>query len=330
MFADQPFVPLPGLSNGHVMTLAAWARRRSYPGLPSLDVRFIRVSADTQVRADCYWQPHRHDRSTLLGLHGLEGSSEAHYMQGVAHKAWRLGWNVVLLNQRNCGDTEHLTPGLYHSGLTADPVVVLRTLMRDDRLTSFAIVGYSLGGNLTLKLAAELADSPDLPVYAVAAVSPTIDLALCVDAIGWRQNALYQWNFVRNLKARMRRKDAAFPGVYDLARLNAVRTIRAFDDAYTAPSNGFGTAANYYALNSARRTLASVRIPALVIAAADDPFVPASQFTDDDVRDNANVTMCLQQHGGHCGFIGRAADGHDGYWAESAAVDFVTSHAVRS
>jgi len=325
MFADPVFVPARALSQGHLMTIYAWARRRRHPGLPAPEIRFPRVDAESQVRADCYWQADRSVCPTLLGLHGLEGSSEAHYMRGVAHKAWRRGWNVVLLNQRNCGNTEHLAPGLYHSGLSADPIAVLRDLVATEGLTRIAVVGYSLGGNLALKLAGELADAPDLPIVAVAAVSPTIDLSLCVDAIEWRRNALYQWNYLSGLKARMRRKARAFPGRFDLAPLRAIHTIRQFDEAYTAPLHGFGTAANYYTLASARRVINRIRIPALIIAAEDDPFVPISQFQGDDVRANPQVHVSLQRHGGHCGFIGPAMPGDDGYWAEATAVDFVTT-----
>lgn len=324
-FADPQFAPARGLSNGHLMTIAAWARRRRLPRLPRPQTRFIAVDADSQVRADCFWQSSRPGAPTLLGLHGLEGSSEAHYMRGLADKAWARGWNVVLLNQRNCGGTEHLSPGLYHSGLTADPIAVLRTLHAEMRLTRIAIAGYSLGGNLTLKLAGEAGATPDLPIVAVAAVSPTIDLALCVDAIEQPANVLYQWNFVRGLKARMRRKAALWPGRFDLAPLDRIRTIRQFDDAYTAPSHGFGTAANYYELASALRVVDRIQVPALIVAAADDPFVPASQFTGDAVRSNPMLTVSIQSHGGHCGFIARSTEAYDGYWAEARVVDFLTA-----
>ena len=312
------------------MTIYAWARRRRYPGLPTPEIRFPRVDAESQVRADCYWQSDRSACPTLLGLHGLEGSSESHYMRGVAHKAWRQGWNVVLLNQRNCGHTEHLAPGLYHSGLTADPIAVLRGLIATEGLTAVAVFGYSLGGNVALKLAGELDEAPDLPIVAVAAVSPSIDLSLCVDAIEWPQNALYQWNYLFCLKARLRRKARAFPGRFDLAPLRAIRTIRQFDDAYTAPLHGFGTAANYYALASAKRVIDRIRIPVLIIAAEDDPFVPISQFQGDDVRANPHVRVSIQRYGGHCGFLGPAMPDSDGYWAEAAVVDFVTATARAS
>ncbi len=324
MFAESTFVPARGLSAGHVITIYAWARGRTYPGLPSPETRLIRVDAESQVRADCYWQNDRKASPTLLCLHGLEGSSEKHYMRGLAHKALRRGWNVVLLNQRNCGGTEHLTPGLYHSGLTADPVAVIRALVADEGLSTFSVAGYSLGGNIAIKLAGELPDHSDLPVVSVAAVCPTIDLALCSDALQWRQNLLYQLNFLKGLKARMRRKAAAFPGRYDLAPLDRIRTIREFDDTYTAPAHGFGTAARYYELASALRVVSRISIPALIIAAHNDPFVPVSQYLGDEIRSNPNVHVSLQRHGGHCGFVGRPTADSDGYWAEQTAVDFVT------
>lgn len=322
-----PFVPRRGLTNGHVMTVFAWASKRRFPQLPAPESRLIRVADDTQVLAHCYWQPERSVARTVVVLHGLEGSSAVHYMRGVANKAWTAGWNVVLLNQRNCGGTEHLTPGLYHSGLTDDPKAVIRTLAVTDRLTDFAVVGYSLGGNLTVKLAAEAADEPDLPVRAAVAVCPTIDLDRCVRTIERRSNVVYQFNFVRNLRARMRRKAVAWPGRFDLTPLDRIWTIRRFDDVYTAPYHGFGDASNYYRLASATRIVDRVRIPLLIMAAEDDPFVPADQFRIDVIRANANISVEIARHGGHCGFVGVPDPSHgaDGYWAETQAMAFLSS-----
>ena len=320
----QPFVPRRWLANGHAMTVFAWARRREFPDLPTPEDRLIRVAADTQVLAHCFWQSGRASRPTLLALHGLEGSTEAHYMRGLADKAWHRGWNAVLLNQRNCGGTEQLTPGLYHSGLTADPRAVIQALVRDDGLDRIGIVGYSLGGNLAVKLAGELGHSPDLPVVAVAAVSPTIDLDLCVRAIERRVNFPYQWNFVRNLKARMRRKVSLWPGAFDLRPLDRIWTIRQFDDVYTAPFHGFKGAADYYFRASATRAVDRIRIPTLILTAADDPFVPPAQFREPHVRGNEHVAVRVESHGGHCGFAGKPS-GDDGYWAETTAINFLAS-----
>ena len=320
-----PFVPRRWLANGHAMTVFAWARRREFPGVPAPESRLIRTAPDTQVLAHCFWQPARAAAPTVLVLHGLEGSSQAHYMRGLAAKAWRRGWNAVLLNQRNCGGTEHLTPSLYHSGLTEDPREVMRTLAREEGLARFGVIGYSLGGNLTVKLAAEAAQLPNVPIIASVAISPTIDLETCVRAIERRQNIAYHFNFVRNLKARMRRKVALWPGSFDLGPLQSMWTIRRFDDVYTAPSHGFGGATNYYFQASAMRVVEQIQTPLLILAAEDDPFVPASQFREAPVQGNRHVTVRLERHGGHCGFAGDPAADDDGYWAESTALSFLGS-----
>jgi uncharacterized protein len=331
MVADRPrlsaapFAARRWLKNGHAMTVYAWARPRSFPALPPAEPRLIRVTPDTQVLAHCYWQPDRSGRPTILALHGLEGSSGAHYMRGLADKAWRRGWNAVLLNQRNCGGTEQLTPGLYHSGLTDDPRAVMRALAASERLKAFGVVGYSLGGNLTVKLAGELAEHPDVPILAVAAISPTIELEVCVRAIERRVNIAYEWNFVRHLKARMRRKAVCWPHAFDLAPLDRIRTIREFDEVYTAPYHGFDGASDYYHRASAMRVADRIRIPALVITAEDDPFVPSAQFREPAIAGNRSITLRLEHDGGHCGFVAAATAGNDTYWAEARAIEFLAS-----
>src|SRR5688572_11986562 len=196
------------------MTIYAWGRRRRFPDLPPAVIRYFDVAHDARVLAHCHWQQQPAAHPTLIVLHGLEGSSEAHYMRGMAAKAWARGFNVVRLNQRNCGGTEHLSHGLYHSGLTADPLFVLRELIERDALTRIAIAGYSLGGNLALKLAGELGTAAPPELKAVCGVSPVIELESCVRAIERRENLIYQWNFVRNLRGRIRRKARAFPNVW--------------------------------------------------------------------------------------------------------------------
>jgi predicted alpha/beta-fold hydrolase len=282
------------------------------------------VASDARVLAHCHWHPRPSDRPTILLLHGLEGSSLAHYICGISDKAWAAGWNVVRLNQRNCGDTEHLSRGLYHSGLTHDPLVVLRELIDVDRLPALAVAGYSLGGNLTLKLAGELGEAAPPQLKAVCAVSPTMDLAACVEALERKANLLYEWNFVRNLKARMKRKLAAWPGIFDLSPLAAVRTVRQFDEAFTAPHHGFRDAADYYYRASAMRVIDRVRVPTLIITAEDDPFVPSVPFRDPAVTRNPNITVVVTPSGGHCAYVEPASGDYDGYWAEREIVRFTS------
>ena len=320
------FVPRPSLQSGHKMTLFSWANPRYFPRLPAPARRYFDVDQDARVVADCHWQPRPWTRPTLVALHGLNGSSEAHYMRGLAAKAFARGMNVVRLNQRNCGDTEHLSAGLFHSGLTSDAAYVIDELITVDGLTPIAVAGYSLGGNLALKLAGEYGDDAPQAVRAVAAVSPIIEIGECVRALERPANVLYQWNFVRDLKRRMRRKDRFRPGLFDVTKLGDIRTVREFDEAYTAPYFGFKDAEDYYHRASAMRIIDRVRLPSLVITAEDDPFVPSQPFRDPKVTGNPHIHLVICEHGGHCGFVGPPASEDDGYWAERQIVDFVERH----
>lgn len=307
------------------MTVFCWAARRRF-SLPAPEARLIQVTPDTQVLAHCYWQPERASRPAILALHGLEGSSTAHYMLGIADKALRAGFNAILLNQRNCGGTEHLGPGLYHSGLIEDAALVIRQVAQTDGITRVFAAGYSLGGNLALRLAGTHPPA-DLPTLkGVCAVSPVLDLEACVRALERRSNFVYQWNFVRNLKGRLRRKHAHFPGRFDMSRLDAIRTVRQFDAAYTAPSFGFSSAEDYYHRAAALRVVDRIQVPALVITAEDDPFVPYASFHDPAIAGNPNVTLLVTKHGGHCGFLADRNGSDDGYWAERQIIDFAAGN----
>jgi predicted alpha/beta-fold hydrolase len=312
-------------AGGHRMTIYTWARPRRFPRLPRPEPRYFDVAPNARVLALCYWQAERRCCPTLLALHGLEGSATAHYMQGIADKGYGSGMNMVLLNQRNCGGTEHLSETLYHSGLTQDPRFVLEELIALDGLDRLAVAGYSLGGNLALKLAGEY--GPDAPpaLRAVGVVSPTMDLAVCVDALERAANRVYEWNFVRNLKSRLRRKARHFPRRFDLSRLRHVRTVREFDDVYTAPHFGFGTAERYYREASSARVVERIAVPTLVLSAADDPFVPPEQFDLPALRDNPHVTVAVTSNGGHCGYLDEGTC-DDGYWAERTLVGFAARH----
>jgi len=305
------------------MTLYSWGNPRYFPQLPTPVRRYFDVARGTRVLADCHWQSSPWEHATLIALHGLNGSSDAHYMRGLAAKAFARGMNVVRLNQRNCGDTEHLSTGLFHSGLTADAAHVIDELIRVDGITAIGVAGYSLGGNLALKLAGEYGTHAPAALRAVAAVSPIIEISLCTKALERPENWLYEWNFVRDLKRRMRRKEQCHPGNFDLTKLAAVRTVREFDETYTAPYFGFRSAEDYYHRASAMRLVHRIAVPALIIASDDDPFVPSAPFHDPKVTRNPHIDLRLSAHGGHCGFVGDPTGVDDGYWAEDQIVTFV-------
>lgn len=315
------YEPRKPLRNGHLMTIYAWGRPRAFPDLPEPSERLFEVAPGTRVLGHCHWQRDRRS-PLLLALHGLEGSSRAHYMRGLAHKAWRAGFSVILLNQRNCGDTEHLADGLYHSGLTGDAAHVIEEVARDEGVERVVVAGYSLGGNLALKLAGEHGVDAPPQLRGVCAVSPVMELSECVGALERRQNLVYQWNFVRGLKARMRRKAQCHPGRFSLEPLRQIRTVREFDEVYTAPHFGFRDASDYYHRASAMRVIDRIRVPALIITAEDDPFVPTAPFRDPRVTGNPHIQVIVTRHGGHCGFLSEARNGDDGYWAENRVIGF--------
>jgi predicted alpha/beta-fold hydrolase len=321
------FVPRRRLGHGHLMTVFCWAAHRRF-SLPQPEARLVQVTSDTRVLADCYWLPERAARPTILALHGLEGSSTAHYMLGIADKALRAGCNAVLLNQRNCGGTEHLGPGLYHSGLIEDAALLIRQLSERDGVSCLVAAGYSLGGNLALRLAGTYAPS-DLPALkGVCAISPVLDLEACIGALERKVNVIYQWNFVRNLKNRMRRKEAHHPGRFDLSRLGAIRSVRQFDAAYTAPYFGFASAEDYYHRAAALRVIDRIQVPTVIITAEDDPFVPHQSFRNPALAGNPNIGLVVTKHGGHCGFLAAPdGEGDDGYWAERQIVEFAARFA---
>jgi hypothetical protein len=323
------YVPKRWLANGHRMTIYTWGRPRRLSRLPRPEARVFQVAPDARVLAKCHWQSARRTRPTLLLLHGLEGSADAHYMRGIADKAFTAGFNVVRLNQRNCGGTDHLSVGVYHSGLTSDPRAVVDELVGRDALGSICVAGYSLGGNLALKLAGELGSDGPGAVKAFVAVSPTLDLTACVGALERPSNWLYERNFVQALKRRIRRKSRLYPAAYPLDPLRRIRTVRQFDDAYTAPMSGYRDAADYYHRASALRVVDRVRRPTLVLTAGDDPFIPVEPFRDPALTRNPAITVLVTPHGGHCGFVAatRKGRGDDGYWAEHLIIRFAAEHA---
>ncbi len=311
------------------MTLAGRFWPRSLERLPLPAARYFEVEPGIRLLAHCHWQPEPGRRPAIVIVHGLEGSSDSRYVTGTAEKAWVAGFNVVRMNQRNCGGTEALAPTLYNSGLSGDYRAVVRELAEHDGLREIFLAGFSMGGNLVLKAAGEMGrEAPATGAFAgVAAVCPALDLAACVDAIHEPRNAFYERYFVRNLIQRYRRKVELFPQQFALNGVERVRTIREFDDVITAPYCGYGDAVNYYDRASAKHVLAAIAVPALVITAQDDPMVPHASVRRAELVGNSHITLLDPQYGGHCAFISRhGGRGHqdrdERFWAECRIVEF--------
>ena len=315
------YTPHRLLGNGHVMTIAGNFWPRPALELPCSAVEVVVDERDgSRVLCHCHWQQEPQQHLTLILVHGLEGSSHSGYIQGVTGRAWKAGCNVVRMNMRNCGGTELLTPTLYHSGLSGDVAAVVRHFSRLHALRQVALVGYSMGGNLVLKMAGEWGSAA--PLCGVAAVCPAIDLAAGSDTLHEAQNRLYEWRFLRGLLARFRRKAALFPEIYTTTEVGPVRSIRDFDDRILARYSEFDSAADYYHRAASARVVDRITVPTLILQAQNDPFIRMLPETRGKILSNPAIHLVETRHGGHCAYLSRD-DGEEVHWAEAALIRFL-------
>ena len=302
-----PFDPL--FRNPHLQTILAhyWKRpdvRARHP----LRNRLYCTEPEVRVLVQSQ-EPEGPAAGDLVMVHGLEGSGSAGYMHSMATAALRAGFRVHRFHMRTCGGTERYCQTLYHAGLTSDLLAVLR------ELPPAFLVGFSLGGNVVLKLAGELGEAARPFIRGVCAVSTPLDLHACARRISDPENRLYEARFVRRMRARLLATGRYAPG--DFAGL---RTVMDIDERITAPSFGFGTARHYYQTQSAIGFLSGVRVPALLIQSKDDPLVPFSIFGSESVRRNPCVRLMATEHGGHLGFLGRHPRR---FWADAAVMEWI-------
>jgi predicted alpha/beta-fold hydrolase len=321
------------LHGGHVQTVASFLIQRHFH-VPAPEERLIEVAPGVRLLCHCHWQADRTHALTLIIVHGLEGSSGSQYMLGLTEKALAAGMNVIRYNQRNCGGTDALAPVLYHSGLSSDVAAVAREVMARDGVLRLALVGFSMGGNLVLKLAGEWGSEGPPQFRAVAACCPAIDLAMSSDTLHKLSNRLYEKYFLRALRRRMIQKARLFPDHFDSSRLRGLQSLREFDDQVTAYYCGFAGVDDYYDRASAAHGLEQIAVPTLVLHAANDPFIRITAETRRKIFSNPNISFLETSDGGHCAFVGQPfrsgarvrnqSDGrYDGYWAEHEIVNFL-------
>jgi len=317
------FKPRGGLRNGHLQTIVGNFFPRPPFTLPSVAEEVEVDPADgSRVLCHCHWQPAPGSRLTLILVHGLEGSSDSRYIRGVAARAWAAGCNVVRMNMRNCGGTDLLTPTLYHSGLSADVGAVIRHFAKRHELRRVALVGYSMGGNMVLKLAGEWGAMA--PLCAVAAVCPAINLAVGSDALHEPANRAYELHFLRGLMRRFRRKAELFPHIYEPQKIGPVRSIREFDDKILARYWRFRDADDYYDRASSAHVVDRIAVPTLVLQAKDDPFIRLLPETRAKLVANPAIRFVETSHGGHCAFLS-SDSGDDIHWAEATVIRHLLS-----
>src|SRR6185312_1181486 len=310
----RPFQPL--VRNAHLLTIAAnfWPREIDETRFPP-HRRVYHTDANTGILV-LEHQPLETQGQILL-LHGLEGSSNAGYFKSFAQDALLRGFGIHRSNMRTCGGTETLSETMYHSGLTYDTRFILEQIHRT-RPGPLFLLGFSLGGNVALKLAGELGVNNLLT--GVCAVSTPIDLAACVRTLDRPSNRIYARRFLKRLKERIRLKTRLSPHLYSDEDLDAVTGIWEFDDRYTGPLFGFGNAENYYRTQSSRNFLDAIRTPSLVIHAKDDPLVPVSTYQHHAFAENPYLKLLLLEHGGHLGFLSREKPR---FWLDGVVLDWM-------
>lgn len=317
---SSAFQPL--LRNPHLLTIAGnfWPREIDVARFPPKRVEYSIAPNVTVVAFE--HQPAVQARGQIVFLHGLEGSAEAGYIASFAQQALENGFGVHRLNMRTCGGTEALSETMYHSGLTSDPRHVCECLASRG-LGPIFVVGFSLGANVTLKLAGELGDSNLLA--GVCAVSAPIDLAACVKVIDRPANIIYAKRFLSRLRDRVRRKSVLSPHIYTTDGLDDVDSIWSFDDHFTAPLFGFGTAANYYETQSAKNFLSTIRIPTFVVTAQDDPLVPFAIYQHEAFANNNAIKLLAPEYGGHLGFL---SNRRPRFWLDGVCLEWIKTVGV--
>ena len=306
-----------------MQTLASFLLPRHIHLRPA-EERLVEVEPGIPLRCWCFWQSQRQSALTLIVVHGLEGSTESQYMLGVARNGLARGMNVVLMNQRNCGGMDASAPTLYNSSLSKDVASVARHVIERDRVSRFVLIGFSMGGNLVLKLAGEWGSDGPAQFQAVAAVCPAVDLAASADALHEPANRIYEYYFLMQLFRSFRRKVRHFPATFESSRLRGISTLREFDDRITAHYCGFSGADDYYARAAASNLLDRIAVPTLILHAANDPFIRLRPETRQRILANPHITYVETEDGGHCAFLGERNGNQDddGRWAEREVVEF--------
>lgn len=317
----------PIFDNPDLLTILGnfWPRNFDFSPFP-VEARFVRTDEDTQVLIQTQ-RPVVPPIGEVVMIHGLEGHGEAGYIRSMAFAALQAGFVAHRFHMRTCGGTPEHSKTLYHAGLTSDLRVFLEALRGGlqgypaSPLPRF-LVGFSLGGNVSLKLAGELGEERSTELIAgVCAISTPIDLAAGVQRIGQRRNRLYERRFLKRMRARL-----LATGRYSRSELAAARTIYQIDDRITAPSFGFKGADHYYATQSAQNYLERIRVPTLLIQAKDDTFIPFEMYRHPALSSNPWLRLLVTERGGHLGFLARRGAR---FWVDEVVIEFLKTLAAQ-
>lgn len=304
------------LRSGDFQTIYPTVMRRLSPALFQRE----RICTPDDDFVDLDWSRVMSRKLVILS-HGLEGSTYRHYMIGMSSLMNRRGWDALAWNYRGCsGETNHRLR-MYHNGSIDDLDCVIRHALKAGFYDTLALIGFSLGGNLTLMYLGSRADTLDPRIRASVAFSVPCDLKSGASQLAKARNYLYMKQFLVSLHMKIKLKMEQMPGAINDDDYGRIRDFKSFDDRYTAPLHGFRDAEDYWEKCSSSRFLSAIRVPTLIVNALDDPFLAGACYPIEQATDSRYVHLEMPNHGGHVGFVQFNEDGT--YWSENRAAEFL-------
>lgn len=309
-----PFRPAWWWSNPHLQTLTAVWRRGELGTAPANSRLITTTDGDHLVVHDnCPQKWITGDRVAII-VHGLCGSHRSPPVQRTAVKLRRQGVRTIRVDMRGWGDSAAVSRGHSHAGASQDLADVVAAVRAWFPISKISLIGFSLGGNILLKLLAEWSAHPPDSVDSAIAISPPIDLLQTACHLRRWGNRCYDWYFTRQLCKQLRWRRRNVPGLKDNGLRHMPDRLVHFDDQFTAPIHGFDGADDYYRRASSGPLLRQIRVPTMIVAAADDPLVPVQCY--DDWSRSSSIEMITTRRGGHLGFLSRSGCDPDPFWLE--------------
>lgn len=317
LISDSTYQAPSWLPGGHAQTIYPALFRKVAP-IYGIEERVELADGDF---IDIEWFGKKSSRLAILS-HGLEASAKTDYIHAMAGALIRRGWDVLTWNFRGCSSEPNRLLRMYHSGETEDLDHIITHALLNHPAASIDLIGFSLGGNLTLKYLGERPGHLSSRLHRAVAFSTPCDLACSSHQLSLLSNRIYMERFLIAMRAKIRAKKKMFPELLDLTGLNRIRTFQEFDDRFTAPIHGFRDAADYWARNSCRQFLSEIRLPTLLVSAVNDPFLGQGCYPREEAAASHHFHFEAPESGGHVGFYTRGNGGE--YWSETRAVEFLS------
>ncbi|WP_027179897.1 YheT family hydrolase [Maridesulfovibrio bastinii] len=309
--------PLP-FKIGHFQTIFP----RFFRKIPLPPIVKRRITTPDGDFLDVDWHLAGSSRLAVIS-HGLEGNSRRVYMLGMARALVLAGWDCIAYNFRGCSEEMNRAATMYHSGLTSDLDTVVKYGLETGHYKEVALVGFSMGGNQTLKYLGENPESIPQQIKRAVCISVPCNLAASSAMLIKNSNRIYTKYFLHSLKQKIRLKHEQFPTLYPVKNLDRIKTLTEFDNTYTAPIHGFKDAMDYYDRSSCTQFLSNIKTPTLILNSKDDPFLDDSCYPTSEAIANSNVFLQIPLYGGHVGFAQWPMETQ--FWSEKRAIRFLNT-----